>query len=376
MGSAGRPAAAVPGDVKGLVARRARALPPPTREVLLAAAALPPTHGCRCWPRRWAEPPGADLEPAERAGMVELDGGVVRFTHPLFATAIYASASVEGRRRVHRRLAAAVDDAEHQARHLALAAEGPDERVAAGAGAGGGAVGRRVVALAAAELAGKPPADAGAGDGRGADTRAMLAAECHLVAGDLGRAHALLEEVVAATPARAPLARPLVLLGQVRYHQDSFPDAAGLFAQAREQAPATRGCSSCRGAAGLRAGQRGGRTGRGRPRHPCAGAAGGVRSATVLAGALALSAMVDVLCGGDSREDAEHGPWRWRTPTASWSAASADLLFGVFLLWWVDPSEALGVPALDWRFVRPAGARRGSELPGDGISPLLGSGST
>jgi tetratricopeptide (TPR) repeat protein len=185
-------------------------------------------------------PPGADLEPAERSGMVELDGGVVRFTHPLFATAIYTSATTERRRRLHRRLAAAVDDAEHQARHLALAAEGPDERVAAALERAARAVGRRGVATAAAELAeqahGLTPPRATAQ----LRTRGMLAAECHLVAGDLGRAHALLEEVVAAAPPGAARAPALVLLGQVRYHQDSFPDAAGLFAQAREEAAGDR----------------------------------------------------------------------------------------------------------------------------------------
>jgi DNA-binding CsgD family transcriptional regulator len=67
-------------------------------------------------------------------------------------------------------------------------------------------------------------------------TRAILAAECHLLAGDLGRARALLEEVVAAAPPGSARARARLLLGQVRYHQDSFPDAAELFTRARQEA--------------------------------------------------------------------------------------------------------------------------------------------
>jgi DNA-binding CsgD family transcriptional regulator len=225
----------VPGDVKALAARRARALPPPAREALLAAAALPQAS-VELLAAALGRPAGGDLEPAERAGMVELDRGMVHFTHPLYASSIYTSAAAGDRRRLHRRLAAVLTDAEHKARHLALAAEGPDEQVAAALERAARAVGRRGAATAAAELAEQAreltPTRATARIRR----RGMLAAECHLVAGDLERARVLLEEVVAATPPGTARARSLVLLGQVRYHQDSFPDAARLFAQARQEA--------------------------------------------------------------------------------------------------------------------------------------------
>jgi hypothetical protein len=225
----------VPRDVKALVARRARALPQPTREALLAAAALPQAR-VQLVAAALGRPPGADLELAERAGMVEFDRGVVRFTHPLFATAIYASASTERRRRLHRRLAAVVDDAEHKARHLALAAEGSDERVAVALERAARAVSRRGVATAAAELAEQAreltPSQAMAQFRR----RGVLAAECHLLAGDLGRGRVLLEEVVAATPPGTARVHALALLGQVRVRQGSLSDAVDLFAQAREEA--------------------------------------------------------------------------------------------------------------------------------------------
>jgi DNA-binding CsgD family transcriptional regulator len=235
---AGRPLP-VPGDVKALVARRARALPAPTREALLVAAALPQARA-ELVAAALGRSPGADLEPAERAGMVELDRGVIRFAHPLFATAIYTSASGERRRRLHRRLAAVVDDAEHKARHLALAAEGPDERVAAALQRAARAVSRRGAATAAAELAEQARQLTPTQASTRMRTRATLAAECHLLAGDLGRARALLEELVAATPPGSARAHALVLLGQVRYHQDSFADAADLFAQARQEAAGDR----------------------------------------------------------------------------------------------------------------------------------------
>jgi DNA-binding CsgD family transcriptional regulator len=126
----------------------------------------------------------------------------------------------------------------------------------------------------------------------------MLAAECHLVAGDLGRARALLEEVVAATPPGAARAPVLVLLGQVRYHQNSFPDAAGLFAKAREEAAGDRRLL------GLIEGQLTfALASTGDLQGAAAHATGALElleecgPPAVLAEALALSAAVEVLCG-------------------------------------------------------------------------------
>src|SRR4029077_13999489 len=56
--------------------------------------------------------------------------GVVRFSHPLVASAVYESAPAARRQRVHRALAEQVDDPEERARHLALAATNPDEETA------------------------------------------------------------------------------------------------------------------------------------------------------------------------------------------------------------------------------------------------------
>ena len=75
-----------------------------------------------------------DLEAAETAGLIELDGLRVRFRHPLLRAVIYHGAAPARRRAAHRTLAAvllAAGLAERAAWHLAAAAVAPDEAVAA-----------------------------------------------------------------------------------------------------------------------------------------------------------------------------------------------------------------------------------------------------
>ena len=62
------------------------------------------------------------VQEASAAVIVETDGEVVRFTHPLLASVHYAAASVAARRVLHRRIADVVPDLEERARHLASAA--------------------------------------------------------------------------------------------------------------------------------------------------------------------------------------------------------------------------------------------------------------
>ncbi|HEY7603835.1 MAG TPA: AAA family ATPase [Gaiellaceae bacterium] len=90
-------------------------------------------------------PPDA-LEPAERAGVITHTDGRTRFSHPLLRAAVHNSATTGARARVHTALAEALagnpDDqhlesgwpgraTERRAWHLAAAAHGPDESVAA-----------------------------------------------------------------------------------------------------------------------------------------------------------------------------------------------------------------------------------------------------
>ncbi|WP_460717306.1 helix-turn-helix transcriptional regulator [Nocardia heshunensis] len=73
-----------------------------------------------------------DLAAAEVSGMVVVDDGRVRFQHPLQRAAAYHSAAFTDRRAVHAALGAVLSgDPDRRAWHLAAAASGPDETIAA-----------------------------------------------------------------------------------------------------------------------------------------------------------------------------------------------------------------------------------------------------
>jgi DNA-binding CsgD family transcriptional regulator len=123
-----------PGELEGHYLRRITALPAPTRQLLLLAAADPTGDATLLW--RAGQSLGLVLEaasPAVEQQLIEIGGGV-RFRHPLMRSAAYNAGTPEERRVVHGALARALDaeaDQERRVWHLALATNGPDEAVAA-----------------------------------------------------------------------------------------------------------------------------------------------------------------------------------------------------------------------------------------------------
>ncbi len=98
------------GDIAHLIEGRLRRLPRRIREALLVAAAIshPTVDTVDC----------AALAPAERARIVRIGTtGSIAFTHPLFASAIYAICAPAKRRALHAQLAALVPTADERARH-------------------------------------------------------------------------------------------------------------------------------------------------------------------------------------------------------------------------------------------------------------------
>jgi DNA-binding CsgD family transcriptional regulator len=114
--------------------RQLAAMPEPSRQLVLLAAAEPIGDAALLW--RAAEQLGLGEQAAEEpeaAGLLHLGDGV-RFRHPLVRSAVYHSAPSSARRQVHDALAKAIDpeiDPDRRAWHRAGAALGPDESVAA-----------------------------------------------------------------------------------------------------------------------------------------------------------------------------------------------------------------------------------------------------
>lgn len=117
----------VPSSLERLVDARLGALDDQARRALLLIAAhgRPPVALLRA-----VEVTPETLNQARTAKVIETADGVVRFTHPLLASATYQMADREERRAAHRRLATVIEDPVPRGRHLALGADEPDEGVA------------------------------------------------------------------------------------------------------------------------------------------------------------------------------------------------------------------------------------------------------
>jgi DNA-binding CsgD family transcriptional regulator len=215
----------VPKDLRRLVQRRLRRLSADTREVLLAAAASsePTLHLLRAAVGR---NPAVALEEAEHAEVVEVVGGGVAFSHPLYAAAIYASASTEQRRRLHRRLSMVVTDLEERARHLGSAATGPSEEVASALEEAGVIARMRGATGVAGALFSDAVRTTPAAEPAHAGKRALLAAEVLFEAADTAASRAMLERAIADLPTGSLRARAILELGLIHFYEDGPRQAA------------------------------------------------------------------------------------------------------------------------------------------------------
>ena len=208
-------------------------VPPAARLLLLVAAAEPLGDPMLLWGA--AERlgiGGTALEPAERAGMLQV-GARVRFRHPLVRSAVYRSASASERRIVHRALAETTDaDAEpdRHAWHRAQAADGPDEGVAAELERSAGRAQARG-GLAAAAAFWQRAADLSVDPTRRAE-RTVAAAQAHLHAGAFDAALAMLAQAEAGPLDDLGRARVDLLHAGVAYAQNRDGDAPPLLLRA------------------------------------------------------------------------------------------------------------------------------------------------
>ena len=221
---------ALPESLVALVTERLRALPARVRETLVAVAALAAPSVVLLE----ALGPAVvdDIELAQKRGVLELDGDRIRFTHPLLAPACYTAMPLHRRRRLHRRLAELDVDPEERARHLALAASGPDEKIAAALETAATQARARGATQAAAELAERAVALTPTASIETLNRRRMLAAEHSWQAGDLAKAIDLLGQA-AASAAPGPLrAEVLSRLADVSAVTEGCDPAEALYSQA------------------------------------------------------------------------------------------------------------------------------------------------
>jgi len=230
------PVGTVPARIEQGFRRRLEALPADTRSLMLVAAAEPIGDPVLVWRAagRLGIPASA-AEAAEADGLLEI-GTRVRFRHPLVRSAVYSAASLPDRRAAHRALAEVTDrdhDPDRRAWHLAAAAPGPDEQVAAElersagrAQARGGMAAAAAFLQRAVELTGEPVRR---------PERALAAAQANLQAGAFDAATELLALAAAGPLDELQQARADLVRGQIAFASGGGSDAPALLVKAARQ---------------------------------------------------------------------------------------------------------------------------------------------
>ena len=226
----------IPKHLTELVIERLGLLSQPVRQMLLLVSASPqPTlssiSGALGDPAGFQE----DVEAALETDVIEISRERIQFTNPLLGTVLYSESSPEERRGAHLMLADIASDSEERARHLALAADGPDEGVAQvleDAAQRARSQGAPDAAAELAELARvlTPP--------EGVEARIRRTSHAGRYAfesAQIERAEELLQEAAAAStgPMRA---EALLYLSRVHYHRRDALSASALAEEALREA--------------------------------------------------------------------------------------------------------------------------------------------
>lgn len=170
------------------------------------------------------------LDAAVRDGLLVHAGNRVEFTHPLLAHGVYTEATPAQRRRMHRRLAGEVKQSELRARHLALAAVGPDAETLAALDAAAAAAAARGAPSVAAELM-----DLAIGLGGDSALRRLRAADRYFRAGALEAAQHHLDAVLDGPGAGRLQPVALILQGALHSFGGSVPAGVQALERAVEE---------------------------------------------------------------------------------------------------------------------------------------------
>ncbi len=213
------PADVVPETLDELVRARLDTLPARTRKALAVAAAVGTAS------ESLLEQAGASadsLEPAFAARVIERDGSLIRFTHPLLSSVLYGSLGHD-RLRIHARIAEIADDPIVRARHLALSTDAPDADVARVLDEAAALAGERGAGAVTSELAEQalrltPPA---LRDEHHA--RALAAARADLAVGEWTRARSITFDLLAEVDEGSLRAETLLLLADFEHDDLAVP---------------------------------------------------------------------------------------------------------------------------------------------------------
>ncbi|MGW6276190.1 helix-turn-helix transcriptional regulator [Kribbella sp. NPDC055071] len=235
-GFAAAPTAMPPGQAQDLYVRRVLALPESTRQLMLLAATDPTGDATLLW--RAAQTLGITRDAAVAAEAEQLLDirSRVRFRHPLVRSAVQVVASPAERRAAHLAIASVIDAAQDPDRrvwHLAAAATGPDEDLAAELERSAARAQDRA-GLAAAAVFLQRSAVLTPSSKLRAD-RIIAAAHAHLHAGAIDQSLGLLAEAEASVVDELQSAQVDLLRGQVDRVANTGRDAPARLVQAAKK---------------------------------------------------------------------------------------------------------------------------------------------
>lgn len=158
-----------------------------------------------------AFPDPAALDAAVTDGVLVEHDGEIRFAHPLLAAGAYERIPPARRRELHRHAASSADGIEQRARHLALAASGPDPGVAATLDEAARSARARGAPETAADLVARARRLTPTDDEANRNRRAMDQADYLFLAGDETAARDLVDQLLAGDVIGAVRSRALTL---------------------------------------------------------------------------------------------------------------------------------------------------------------------
>jgi DNA-binding CsgD family transcriptional regulator/tetratricopeptide (TPR) repeat protein len=226
----------IPRSLRDLVRHHVYQLTPQVRQVgrLVAASHNPRERLIRA--AYDEEESWVPIDLAVDAGLIERDGEMLRFTHPLLRCVLYGEMPLSERRRMHQKLGSAAEDIEEHAWHLALGADRPSEEIAGMLDCAARHAALRGAPQEAATLTEQAARLTPACRSDRVHERTARAADYYLRAGDMARSLELIQSALLTCPAGSLRASLFLRLATIHYHQSGWPLAEQTFRKAAEEA--------------------------------------------------------------------------------------------------------------------------------------------